>query len=128
MSSTTFKLASVPSYTPANDVSETMKNVRWLLNKHLKNIDFSHDGVEMEKTTDRNFSKPLSLEQIMTIRSEIAKGKGNKVIGREQGVSEMAVSNIRNKQRRYKDLPDDEASIHTWFERKSKQKPGVKQP
>lgn len=127
MSGTTFKMAAVPSYTPANGVSETMRSIRWILNKHLKNIDFSHSGVEMEKTVDRNPSKPLSVEKIMKIREEIAKGKGNGLIGREQGVSEMAVCNIRNKQRRYKDLPDDEASIYEWFERKSKLKPGVKQ-
>lgn len=119
-------LVDQPSYTPANNVSETMKNIRWLLNKHLKNIDFSHAGVEAKKGRDVTFKKPLPLEKVLEIKAKLDAGGKDKDIAKEMGLSFMAVFNIKHKRLRYKNLPDTEPDIRKWFEAKSKLKPGVR--
>lgn len=115
-------MSSIPTYACSNGISETMKSIRWLLNKHLKNIDFSHEGTDANKGRDHVAHDPITLGVILEVQARLRDGQSDGEVSKAVGVTKMSIMNIRRKLRRYKDLPDEPQLVEAWYEKKRKPK------
>jgi len=97
------------------DVSETMKSVRMILEKHTKNMDWN-ETLPNDKQKDRTFRRITDPEIIIAVDKAIKEpGAQNQLVADKYGVSRTTVSNIRRRGAQYKGMPKDEKGIRKWL-------------
>jgi transposase-like protein len=102
------------------DVSETMRSIRIILEKHTKNMDWN-ELLPDEKQKDRTFRRITDPEIIIAIDKAIKEpGAQNQLVAEKYGVSRTTVSNVRRRGAQYKGMPETEAGIRNWLKAKDK--------
>jgi hypothetical protein len=97
------------------DVSETMKSVRMILEKHTKNMDWN-EALPDDKQKDRIFRRITDPEIIISVDKALKEpGAQNQLVAEKYGVSRTTVSNIRRRGAQYKGMPKDEKGIRKWL-------------
>jgi len=96
------------------DISEAMHAIRHILRKHRHECP---DGpcaapLPVEKDEPKRY---LSAKQIIAIKKLLDEGLPLSTIALDQGVSQTIVCNIKNKRRRFTDLPDELHAIPAWL-------------
>ena len=96
------------------DVSDTMRNIRWLLGKHIKRVNMNAPmAIPVEKEP-----KPygfMQAETVVTVMRLWRDGKKVSEIAKLTDLSPTSVSNIIRKKRSYVTRPDDDEAIRKWF-------------
>jgi hypothetical protein len=96
------------------NVSDTMRSIRWLMEKHVKDVDMSATAtVTVEKEP-----KPygfMTSDIIINVLKLSAEGKRNKDVAKLTGLSPTTISNIVGKKGSYAKRPDDYDAIKAWF-------------
>ncbi len=100
--------------------SETMESVRFMINKHLKGIDFSVVGTKATQEKDRtnNYINPLTLKCLLGMEFDVRSGTGltPEQVALKWGYSVTMVYNIRNRKRRFATMPrGSNKDIAEWF-------------
>ena len=96
------------------NVSDTMRSIRWLMEKHVKDVDMSATAtIRVEKEP-----KPygfMTSDIIINVLKLSAEGKRNKDVAKLTNLSPTTVSNIVRKKGSYANRPDDYEAIKAWF-------------
>ena len=96
------------------DVSDTMRNIRWLLRKHVKGVEMKAPAalpVEKEPKPYGFMTADLLLKVVMLNREGLRVNE----IAKVTDLSPTSVSNILRKKRAYITMPDGDAAIAKWF-------------
>ena len=96
------------------DVSDTMKNIRWLLNKHIKQVDMNAPAAERLEREPKPYGF-MQVETIIKVMTLWRSGKKVNEIAKLTDLSPTSVSNIIRKKRSYVTRPDDDEAIRKWF-------------
>jgi len=96
------------------DVSDTMRNIRWLLKKHVKGVDMKAPAavpVEKEPKPYGFMTVDLLLKVVRLDREGVRVNE----IAKATDLSPTSVSNILRKKRSYITRPDGDEAIRKWF-------------
>jgi len=103
------------------DVSETMKSVRFLFEKHLRKYDSSDKAIPVEAAKDVVKGAKVELNCIFEILRLHREGLSNNAIARHLSVSAMTVGNIILRRKAYASLPETYPEINKWFKERNKE-------
>jgi hypothetical protein len=96
------------------NVSDTMQNIRWLMEKHVKSSDMTTSAtitVEKERKP-HGFMNANTVIKILKLSHD---RKRVNEIAKTLDLSPTTVSNVIRKKRSYADRPDDYDAIKVWF-------------
>jgi len=83
------------------DVSLTMQSVRWMFEKHLKNIDLSIPATPIKETKDYLHRKKITDETVFAIRADAQRGMKIRELAEKYAVSQTVAHKIKHYQHRF---------------------------
>ena len=97
------------------DVSETMRSIRTILEKHTKNMDWN-ETLPDDTQKDRVFRRITDPDLIIAADKDIrVPGAQIYLVAEKHNISRTTVSNIRRRGAQYKGMPKDEKGIRKWL-------------
>lgn len=96
------------------NVSDTMRNIRWLLSKHIKSVDAAAPAAMPVEKEPKPYGF-MTIELLLKVVKLNRDGVRVNEIAKLTDLSPTTVSNILRKKRSYITMPDDDASIRKWF-------------
>lgn len=102
------------------DVSETMKSVRMILEKHTKNMDWN-ESLPDDTKKDRTFRRITDPDLIIAIDKAIKEpGAQIYLVAENHGISRTTVSNVKNRKSQFLGMPYDEKGIRKYLAQREK--------
>jgi predicted transcriptional regulator len=96
------------------NVSDTMKSIRMLLNKHTRNMDLSTPTL-LDKEKERKPHYWVDAETVIAIIRRRESGEKYSDIAKDTGASSTTISNIVNRKRCFTTMPQGSDAIRAWF-------------
>lgn len=96
------------------NVSDTMKNIRMLLNKHTRGMDLSTPTL-VDKEKERKPHYWVNAETVIAVIKRRESGEKYSDIAKDTGASSTTISNIVNRKRCFKTMPYGDDKIRAWF-------------
>lgn len=99
------------------NVSDTMKSIRMLLNKHTRGMDLSAPivGQSPEERKEPKAYRWLDAETVIAIIKRRESGELYSSIAADTGASTTTISNVVNRKRHFKTMPYGDKEIRAWF-------------
>jgi len=96
------------------NVSDTMKSIRMLLNKHTRGMDLSTPTL-VDKEKERKPHCWVDAETAIACIKRRDAGEKYSDISKDTGASSTTISNIVNRKRCFSTMPHGEKEIRAWF-------------
>lgn len=107
------------------NISETMANIRWLMEKHLGKYEFSSDipvwNFTEKERKDPVRRPPVRLDFVLEAIRRHKAGQHIKTIAKELNSSDTTVGNIIHRRRYYSDMPETEKEIIAYMKKKGRE-------
>lgn len=96
------------------NVSDTMKSIRMLLNKHTRNMDLSTPTL-LDKEKERKPHYWVDADTVIAVIKRREAGEKYGDIAKDTGASSTTISNIVNRKRCFTTMPHGDKEIRAWF-------------
>lgn len=97
------------------DVSETMRNIRIILEKHTKNMNWS-EALPDQTREDRTFRRITDPDLIISVDKEVREpGARVYLVAEKWKISRTTVSSLKNRKSQFKGMPYDEKGIRKYL-------------
>ena len=96
------------------NVSDTMKSIRMLLNKHTRGMDLN-TPILLDKEEERKPHYWVDADTAIAVIKRREAGEKYGDIANDTGASSTTISNIVNRKRCFKTMPHGEKEIRAWF-------------
>jgi len=96
------------------NVSDTMKSIRMLLNKHTRNMDLSAPTL-IDREKERKPHYWVNAETVIAVIKRRESGEKYSDIAKDTGASSTTISNIVNRKRCFSTMPHGDKEIKAWF-------------
>ncbi len=102
------------------DVSETMKSIRMILEKHTKNMDWN-ETLPDDTQKDRVFRRITDPDLIIAADKDIrVPGAQIYLVAEKHNISRTTVSNLKNRKSQFLGMPYDEKGIRKYLAQREK--------
>lgn len=97
------------------NVSDTMRNIRILLEKHTKGMDWS-ETLPDDTQQDRVFRRITDPDLIVGADKDLRQsGTATYLVAEKWGISRTTASNLKNRKGQFKLMPYDEKNIRSYL-------------
>ena len=101
-------------------VSETMRSVRMILEKHTKNMDWN-EALPDDTQKDRTFRRITDPDLIIAADKDIREpGAQIYLVAEKHKISRTTVSNLKNRKSQFLGMPYDEKGIRKYLAQREK--------
>jgi hypothetical protein len=102
------------------DVSDTMRNIRIILEKHTKNMDWN-ESLPDDTKKDRTFRRITDPDLIIAADKDIREpGAQIYLVAEKHNISRTTVSNLKNRKSQFLGMPYDEKGIRKYLAQREK--------
>ena len=102
------------------DVSETMRSIRTILEKHTKNMDWN-ETLPDDTQKDRVFRRITDPDLIIAADKDIrVPGAQIYLVAEKHNISRTTVSNLKNRKSQFLGMPYDEKGIRKYLAQREK--------